>query len=239
MEIFALFVSGFAAIFASLVASFSGGGLSLILFPILLMVVPGSYASVLVISKVSAFAQNLVSGRIHAKKQKIEWDLFLNLTVTGVLGTLFGTYLVQFHLDEKLFKGILGVTLLIVSIYLLFKGKIGVDAEKKPLSPTLHTLTAVFNFSVSILNGLFGGSGIFTTVFLVVVLHRTFLQAIGTTIFVFAIMNLAQLVYLLLIVHLDLAYTFSILVGTIIGSQIGTHLQYLKGNKWINLLLCQ
>ena len=56
---------GVAAMLASLIAAFSGGGLSLILFPVLLAISPQSYISSLTISKISGSARWKAAINVH------------------------------------------------------------------------------------------------------------------------------------------------------------------------------
>ena len=128
----------------------------------------------------------------------------------------------------------LGWTVLLVSIYLFFAKKIGLGLqEKRKITPYVHCEAAIFCFSFSILNGIFGGTGIFITIYFIAALRMSFLEAMLYVMPSFAIVNTLQTVYLLSTEWVEWRLTLMVILGSILGGWIGTHLQYLKGNLWI------
>lgn len=223
-----------ASTLATLIGAFAGGGVSLILFPLLLMFAPGTYASLLTTNKVSATIMTLVSGKIHHSRNKIDKFLLWILIIFGILGTAIGTYLVQFQLNEDLFKQILAITLLTAAIYLFFSKKSGLGLGKpKKFEGPLVLLTILFALFINVLNGLFGGTGIFTTIFLVAVFQLPFIQAVAYSSISNVVINVIQTGYLLSTEPIDPILAAFVALGGLTGSYIGTHLQYLKGNTWV------
>lgn len=230
-----LFLTGIASSFvASLAASFAGGGSSLILLPFLLMMAPGSYASLLTTTKVSAATMTLVSAFIHKKKNSVDARLVSLLISTGLIGTAIGTYLVQFHLNQSLFETLLAITLLVAGLYLLFS-KTGDKKKSEDFQMEIFhwIVTGVFCFGINILNGLFGGTGIFMTLFCVLFLRMSFIRAIAYTMSMYVVINTLQTAYLLLTESVELWLSIGVVIGALAGSWIGTHQQYLKGNLWV------
>lgn len=228
---------GLIGLLANIVAAFAGGGSSLIMFPLLLSIAPQSYASILTVAKVGATAGTLTAGKIHFGRNKINKVLLFLVMISSLIGTAIGTYFVQYQLNENLFKIILSATLLVVATFLLFKKKIGVDdgVKDRELNVFAYIVTVVYCVLINILNGLFGGTGIFLTLFFVMFLQLTFIRAVALTVISYVVVNLLQTGYLLSTENVDFALTIAVLIGGGIGAYLGTHLQYLKGNKWVKV----
>jgi len=225
---------GLAATLASLIASFSGGGLSLILFPVLLFFAPYPYASLLSVAKVSATLMSITSARIHALKSKLDVRLILFMAFFQSLGTAVGTYFLQYQFNEELFKTILAWTILITATYLLISKKLGLEQDsKREITKQVYLEVALVCFFVSILNGIFGGTGIFVTIYLLFALKMSFIEAMKYVMPSYAIVNLLQTLYLLLSEWVEWRLVVLVVLGSILGAYIGTHLQYLKGNLWV------
>lgn len=230
-------LTGFgSSLLSSMIGSFAGGGSSLILFPLLLMLAQGTYASLLTATKLSATMWVGVSGHMHWKRNKLDLRLLGTLVGAGMVGTAIGTYLVQYQLNELLFKQILAVTLLGVGIYLLFSGKIGLDRRgTQELGLRCILMTGVFSMFINVLNGLFGGTGIFITLWLVLLFRMSFIQAIPYTIVSYAIINIPQTLWLVITEPVEPWLVVGVVMGAAIGAHVGTRWLYLKGNTWVKM----
>ena len=225
---------GIAALGASLIAAFSGGGLSLLLMPVLLLLTSHPYVSLLTISKTSATLMTLISSRIHLSKGRLDWIFLSWIGSAQIVGTAFGTYLVQYRFNQSLFTQMLGWTVLLTSVYLFFAKRIGSgEHEQRAISPAIYVSGMVFCALVSVLNGLFGGTGIFITIYFVVALRLTFIQAMAYSMPTFAMANVVQTSYLLLTEWVEWRLMLTVVIGSVIGSWWGTRLQYLKGDLWV------
>lgn len=225
---------GVAATLASLIASFSGGGLSLILFPVLLFFAPYPYISLLSVAKVSATLMSITSARIHALKSNLDLKLILFMAVFQSLGTALGTYFLQYQFNEDLFKAILGWTILLTASYLLFSKKLGLEQNsKREITKQVYIEVAIVCFFVSILNGIFGGTGIFVTIYFLASLKMSFIEAMKYVMPSYAIVNFLQTLYLLFSEWVEWRLVVLVVFGSTLGSFVGTHLQYLKGNLWV------
>lgn len=222
------------AIIASMVGTFSGGGSALILFPALLIFAPYGYIELLTVAKASAAVMTFVAGNIHFKKHKIKTDLLFVMIIGGLLGTALGTYLVQFQLNEALYKAVMGMFMILSSVYVFFgKEKVIEKIKREKFKNSLLVMTFIAAFTLNILNGMFGGTGIMMTTFLVFVVSLPFLEATAYTMISYAVVNTVQGAYLLSTEDVPIVLLLFVLCGSVVGSIVGTNLQYLKGNLWI------
>lgn len=222
------------AFLATLIASFSGGGASLILFPMLLGFVPGSYISLFIISKMGATAMTAISGEMHFRKSRLKWKMALLLFVSALLGTALGTYFLQYEFNEVLFKGMLTGILFLSAIYLFFDNHLGIktDHERKADFGLVFG-TFVFVFLINIFNGIFGGTGIFVTLLLVIAWRLNFIKAVGYTMAIYTAIGLLQVGYLAMTESFDMGLALAVIMGSLLGGWLGTRMQYFKGNVWV------
>lgn len=225
--------ASFLALLSTIIGSFSGGGSSLILFPLMLMFFNDTYISLLIVSKISAVVMTFAASRLHFKKISFDFKLMLFLTIGGLMGTAFGTYLLQYRFNEILFERFLAIILIIVGLYIFFSKKTGVHDGKKDFGIKILLISAVFSFFINVLNGMFGGTGIFLTIYLVSVLKMNFIRAIAYTMFNYAILSSSQVVYLAITENFNIKLALAVIIGATLGGSLGTHLQYLKGSLWV------
>lgn len=229
-----LILAGLIAVFSSFVGAFAGGGSSLILLAFLLQLFPESYLSELAVVKVSGFILVLTSSSIHIKKTQLDFTFLWVLTLTGILGTALGTYVLQFYLPEDFLRRFLGVVMLIVVVYLIFSRPLGLTSRGKvPFSFKENVLGGWVSFFFSALNSISGGLGMVMGSYLACVHRISYLEASAYNA-VSAILVLGlQAAYLTSQVNLNFPLLSSVILGSIVGSYLGTHSQYLKGNTWI------
>jgi len=233
-DLITLAIDGILVMLGTLTSSFSGGGASLIVFPALLTFAAGSYVSLFVISKLSATVMTFVAGKIHMKRNSLDWKLIFALVVFGFFGMALGTYFLQYHFDETLFKRLLTVFIFVTVLYLAFSKKTGLEkGHELPSTNKRLIVTGVFSFLINILNGIFGGTGLFTTVFLVIFFKMRFIKSIGYTMVTYTVIGVFQTGYLMFTEEFDIRLAIVAVIASIIGGYAGTHLQYLKGNKWV------
>lgn len=229
-----LILSGLIALLATILGSFSGGGSSLILFPLLLAFVPDSYISLLIISKISASVMTATSGGMHLQKASMNKKILFSLIFSGLLGTALGTYFLQYQFNENLFRNILVVFIFLTAFYILFARDKGLNSDKeRKFNLKTGILISIFSFLTNILNGIFGGTGLFMTVFLVVFLRMSFIKAIGYTMIMYAVLSSVQAVYLGLTEEFNYMLALAVMAGALVGGFFGTKMQYLKGNLWV------
>lgn len=223
--------AAFAALITTIIGSFSGGGSSLMMFPLLLSFLPGTYLSLFLMSKISAAVMTITSSRIHFKKGKLDLKLLMIIIVSGLLGTGLGTYILTYKFDEILFKKLLVGLIFTTAFYLLFSREKGLKGgNEKPLTPLAITNVFLMSFVINTLNGVLGGTGLLMGIYLVIYLRMEFIRAIAYTMLTYAVLSTFQAAYLFSQVEIDGALAASVVVGALAGGYLGTNLQYLKGN---------
>lgn len=224
----------FAAFLAVLVAKMSRGGSALLLFPVLLLFAPGSYASLLTSSKIVSTCLHLWSAREQTHRHQAEGKIFLVATVAGIIGAAIGTYVLQFRTNVNFFESLLGFTVIAMGLYLLLGKRIG-EFCARPRDPGFLFLVLTFFFSlfINVFDGLFGGLSIFLTIYLVLVLRLSFLCAYAFTALSEGIVHLTQAGYLLTTESIDLPLTLSVLAGALLAMFFAEKLQPLENFKWL------
>lgn len=230
--------SGVIALFATLIGSFAGGATSLIMFPLILMFAVNDYMDALTANKIATMFMTIAASKIHFGKRKINKKLFAVLLLSGLLGTAIGTYIVQYQLNEVLFMRILSIALIVTGLYVLSMGKEkGVRSRiHNKINLKILLIAAIFSTAINILNGIFGGTGLFLTLFFVLFLKMTFIESMIYTMPVYAIINVFQTTYLAHItdiIHENPLLAITMACCGLLGGIIGTNLQYLKGNVWV------
>lgn len=219
---------------ASLMGSFAGGGSSMILLPLLLLTVTGSYLDLLIITKIGAVVMSGTAAVMHFRKTKMEKKLFGVLILMGILGTGLGTYFLQYQSNEEFFRLLLGVMMLLTALYLIFMKSLGLgESRQRKINAYSLGVTSVFAFFLNILNGLMGGTGLILTFYLVAFMRLSFVEAIAYTMISYTLVSSLQVTYLLVsegAMYLMLPFVIG---GAMIGSYAGTQLQYLKGSLWV------
>jgi len=236
-DLFIALIAGIIAIFSTVVGSFSGGATSLIMFPLILMFAVGNYMDAFTVNKIGTLFMTIAASQIHSQKHKVNIKLFVTLLISGLIGTAIGTYIIQYELNEALFKQILSACLIIMGAYLFFAKNKGVHArEHRKIGVFALVIAALFSTFINVLNGIFGGTGMFLTLFFVLFLKTTFIESMIYTMPVYAIINVFQTSYLSYTTNIFERYPLLALTMAccgLLGGMIGTNLQYLKGNVWV------
>ncbi len=226
-----LLLNGLMVLIGTIFSSFSGGGASLIIFPMLLLFAPGDYVSLFVISKLAVLMMGISSSNIHYKKNQFNFKLVILLIITGILGTALGTYFLQYHFNEVIFKRILILVIFISAIYLMFSKEKGPGTNHtRSLTHSVLFLCGFFCFLINIFNGIFGGTGILLNLLLVFYLRMPFIKSIPYSVIAYTFIGLAQATYLVSTETFNPSLALVVLIFAGIGGLIGTKLQYLKGN---------
>lgn len=229
-----LLLNGLMVFAVTIFASFSGGGSSLMIFPLLLLFAPGDYVSLFVVNKIAVLMMSLSSSNIHYKKNTFNFKLMILLIVTGILGTALGTYFLQYQFDEVLFKRILTVVIFLSAIYLMFsKEKESDGKHMRSLTPFVLFVFGIMFFIINIFNGIFGGTGILGNLLLFLYLRMSFIKSISYSVVSYTFIGMAQALYLVSTETFNPTLALIVLVFAFMGGIIGTKLQYIKGNVWV------
>jgi uncharacterized membrane protein YfcA len=127
----------------------------------------------------------------------------------------------------------LAAFLVISVIYLACSKKTGITSAFSTPSKKDLVVAFVYGFLLNILNGIFGGTGMFLMLFLVLYFKMDFIQATATSFTSYVTVNILQTAYLVVTASLLWNHALFVVIGGLLGSFVGTKLQYLKGNVWV------
>lgn len=121
MDSFTIFIIG---IFAAFAGSFISGGLSLISMPLLLLTGMPALSAFGAL-KVGTLGFDIGGLIRYIQEKKVDWSLFLPLTITSIIGGYIGGNLLL-NLDEGLITRLVGLMMLCFIPVVLFQKNLGV-----------------------------------------------------------------------------------------------------------------
>lgn len=231
------YLGGLVSIVSSFFGAFASGGSVLILLSSLFILTPYPYISLLATSKVAGAAMVLVSSSVHYKRTRINARMVCIMTVGGLIGMIVATYLLQVISNEQIFERITGLLLIVFGLFFLFSRTKGLSSSDRT-SFTRKELFEVFliKILVGFINGFSGGMGMILNSYLILRLRMSFIEATAYTMISGLLVVSVQAAYLVSVSDLNFALLGMVVLGSLLGGYIGTHMQYLKGNrtvKWV------
>lgn len=209
----------------------SGGGTSVINLPIFLWAgipLPLSIAT----QKISAMFWTPISAWNYLKGKKINWNFLLLFASIGLIGVYFGVQ-AAIGIDEVILSKIIGGIILCFVIYIYFKKELGLK-EHRMISPLKKILSYLAAIVMGFYESVFGsGNGI---AFAVLTFHTRgfdFIHALG---YYFAIAFFWVTFASILFInkgYFDISIIGSAIIGSIMGSYLGSKYAKFKGNKFI------
>ena len=230
-----------------------GAGGGFILVPILLFIYPALKPEIITSISLGVVFLNASSGTIaYARMKRVDYKSAFIFALATLPGAIMGTFLTSF-IRRDIFDLILGIMLLIISIFLLIQPKYRATIKKSGgRHLTQRTLTdskgehysfsfnlwtgIILSFFVGYISSFLGiGGGIIHVPALTILLNFPIHIATATSHFILAIMALAGT-----IVHIyqgnlkgELTTILSIGTGVIIGAQFGAHFSQQVKPHWI------
>lgn len=230
-----------------------GAGGGFILVPIMLLIYPDKSAETITSISLAVVFFNALSGTsAYARMKKIDFKSGVIFSLATVPGSILGAITTS-YIPRRLFNGVFGVVIIIVSIYLLFRKNQEksaleeipkhfvtrniVDAEDKSYvysyNPVIGIVLSVFVGYLSSLLGI--GGGIIHVPALVNLLNFPIHIATATSHFILVIASFTGSVIHL--VNGDLApgiyQIIALSIGVIFGAQLGAKLSKKIHGKWI------
>jgi len=223
------------SILSNALASFAGGGGSLVLMSGLILMMPStSYLVILALVKTSAAVMTASSGTLHLNKQKLDWKMIATLFFPGLIGIIISTYLVQYKIEEGILISAIPFLLLGIVLYLIFNRRIGIEKNRTDVFTRMEYLEAgIFSFFLSVANGMIAGLGTLFVAYFVIRFRTSYIQTIAYMMISGAVINIVQATYLVWAVDLDLILLGMVILGSFFGSIVGTKLQYKMGNRFV------
>jgi uncharacterized protein len=221
------------AVVANFFSALSGGGVGLIQFPILIFL-GLSFAAALATHKVASVFLGVGAILRHMKANQLEQRSSLIILAAGLPGVVLGASLIL-EAPEKLALMTLGLLTISLGIYSIFKPKLGVDYAPKNWQGSGLAKGMVGLFVVGFLNGsITSGSGLFLTVWLIRHFGMDYKRAVAYTLVLcgFAWNGTGAIV---LGLAGDIAWDWlpALIIGSIIGGYLGTHLAIRQGNRLV------
>ena len=222
---------------ASLVANFfsalSGGGAGLIQFPMLIFLgLPFGVA--LATHKVASVALGLGATLRHLKESHLERRFSLIILGAGLPGVVLGA-LTILHIPERAATLALGVLTLGLGLYSVFKPRLGMEHAPKNQQGRALVGGMAGLFVVGFLNGsITSGTGLFLTIWLIRYFGLDYTRAVAYTLILCGLIwNGTGALVLGVIGTVAWGWMPALLVGSIVGGYVGSHLAIRKGNLWI------
>ena len=224
----ALFVTAVVANFFSAV---SGGGLGLIQFPILIFL-GLSFAVALATHKVASVFLGIGAMMRHLKDSHLERRNCALILAAGVPGVILGASIVLF-IPEKPALLTLGFLTTGLGVYSIFKPSLGIAYEPRNWQGRGLAIGMGGLFIVGFLNGsITSGSGLFLTIWLIRHFGMDYKRAVAYTLVLCGLVwNGTGAVVLGLAGDVAWNWLPALIVGSLIGGYVGTHLAIKQVNK--------
>lgn len=225
-----LFVASFVANWFS---ALSGGGAGLIQFPMLIFLgLPFGVA--LATHKLASVALGIGATLRHLKESHLERRFSLVILGAGLPGVVLGASTIL-HVPERPATIALGVLTLGLGIYSVFKPRLGMEFEAKNRQGQGLWIGMAGLFCVGFLNGsIASGTGLFLTLWLIRHFGLDYKRAVAYTLILCGFFwNGTGAVVLGMLGTVAWSWMPALLLGSVIGGYLGSHVAITKGNVWI------
>ncbi len=145
---------------AGVINTISGGG-SLITLPMLIfMGLPSSIANGT--NRIAILIQNIFSTAGFKSKNINPFPFGIWIGVAALLGSIIGAYLGSIYFKDEVFNKILGIVMLLIVVYMIFKPKITDEKVTERISGKYLWIQLIIFFFIGIYGGFIqAGTGIF------------------------------------------------------------------------------
>ncbi len=228
-----LLIVSLASLLAGLVDSIVGGG-GLILLPALFATFPGAAPATLFGTNKSASIWGTAFATVqYSRKVDMPWRSLLPAAGAGLLGSLFGAWLVT-QVDPSLFRKALPVLLVLLLLYTLVKKDMGRSHAPRFAGSQEAWVAAGIGLVIGFYDGFFGpGTGSFLVFAYVRWLGYDFLHASAAAKFINLFTNMSALVLFTIKGHVWWHLALAMAVANVIGSLIGTRLALKHGAGFV------
>ena len=221
------------AVVANFFSALSGGGVGLIQFPILIFL-GLSFAAALATHKVASVFLGVGAILRHMKASHLERRTSLLILGSGIPGVILGASLIL-KAPEKEALIMLGLLTISLGIYSIFKPKLGIEHTPKNWHGAGLWQGMAGLFVVGFLNGsITSGSGLFLTIWLIRHFGMDYKRAIAYTLVLCGFVWNGTGAFVLGLAG-DIAWDWlpALIVGSIIGGYLGSHLAIRQGNTLV------
>ena len=222
-----------AAFFAGLVDAVAGGG-GLIQVPALFAAYPDvSPATLLSTNKLASVGGTLNAARKFLRHVSLPWAVVGPAIVAAFVGSLMGANAVSHFPAEPLRKA-LPFVLVFLLIYTWFQPSLGEAHAPKEVSHYQKFKALLLGLTIGFYDGFFGpGTGSFLLFGFVRFFGFDFLHASAATKLVNVSTNLAAILMLASLGHINWPLGFVMMVANVAGSQFGSRLAIKHGSGFV------
>jgi len=218
---------------ANTFSAFSGGGAGLIQFPVLIFL-GLSFSVALATHKVASVALGLGAVIRYRSTSHLERPFILTILVAGIPGVVLGGRLIL-DIPEHISILALGILTGCLGFYSILKPTLGQDYSVKHRNKWGYLQGGAILFLLGVLNGsLTSGTGLFVTLWLVAWFGLDYQRAVAYTLILVGLFwNGAGAITLGLLAEIHWQWLPALLLGSLLGGYMGSHLAIKHGNRWI------
>jgi hypothetical protein len=230
IEQFILFI---VSLVANTFSAFSGGGAGLLQFPVLIFL-GLSFAIALATHKVASVALGLGAVLRYLRSSQLERQFVALMLISGLPGVVLGGSLILL-VPDRWAEIALGILTGGLGIYSMLKTELG--QQHRPQHRDRHGLIlgGLMLFFLGFLNGsLTSGTGLFVTIWLVMWFGMDYQRAVAYTLILVGLFwNGTGAVTLGMLGDIRWDWLPALLLGSLLGGYLGSHLAIKHGNRWI------
>jgi hypothetical protein len=230
LEQFILFL---VSLVANTFSAFSGGGAGLIQFPVLIFL-GLRFGVALATHKVASVALGLGAVLRYLRSSKLERQFVLLLLMTGLPGVFLGASLILL-VPDRWAEIALGLLTGGLGMYSMLKKELGQQYLPAHRDHRGFVVGGLMLFFLGFLNGsLTSGTGLFVTIWLVIWFGMDYQRAVAYTLILVGLFwNGTGAITLGLLGDIRWDWLPALLLGSLLGGYLGSHLAIKHGNRWI------
>jgi len=223
----------FVSLVANTFSAFSGGGAGLIQFPVLIFL-GLTFSVALATHKLASVALGLGAVIRYRSSSNLERHFVLTMLLAGLPGVVLGGRLIL-DIPEDVSILALGILTGGLGLYSIFKPTLGQDYVDKNRNQRGYVIGGIILFLLGVLNGsLTSGTGLFVTLWLVGWFGLDYQRAVAYTLILVGVFwNGAGAITLGILAEIHWQWLPALLLGSLMGGYIGSHLAIKHGNRWI------
>lgn len=227
------FILFLVSLIANTFSAFSGGGAGLIQFPVLIFL-GLSFSVALATHKVASVALGVGAVLRYLKTSRLERQFVILMLLTGLPGVVLGGNVILL-IPDRWAEIALGILTGGLGLYSILKPQLGQNYLPVHRDWMGCVTGGLILFLIGFLNGsLTSGTGLFVTLWLVGWFGMDYQRAVAYTLIMVGLFwNGAGAITLGLLGDIRWEWLPALLLGSLLGGYLGSHLAIKHGNRWI------
>lgn len=233
MNLIDQFILFLVSLVANTFSAFSGGGAGLIQFPVLIFL-GLSFGVALATHKVASVALGLGAAMRYIHSSHLERHFVVLLLCAGVPGVVLGGSVILL-VPDRLAEIALGILTGGLGLYSIVKRSLGQEYQPVHRDNRGYFYGGLMLFVLGVLNGsLTSGTGLFVTIWLVLWFGMDYQRAVAYTLIMVGLFwNGSGAITLGILGDIRWDWLPALLMGSLLGGFLGSHLALKHGNRWI------